>query len=343
MYLYVPRALAAFSLCGMCLSCGNTESQPRFFSESAKRAPLQCMSVAQQRDAGSLADLVTVGDSLLLAVFPDERQIALLDGEFRAVTTLSFDKEGPRGVSRPISAVVFDGAVWVADDARSQIRRFTLTGAPALTGSTVQLPFIPRRLRATADQLIVTPLVAGGSPAHLAFRLIGNQTTPVIVPIARYDDIGINTLANMTSLAAFPDRIVLMHEMVVPFGYVLRPHNSRSSPQRFAVPLPREIRDRIGHLPQEPLSDKNVNDLAVVAFAATADVATGATWFVTRTGDGKRRPFQKLVVHLDSQLAVRDVFPINANPHHMAFFPPRAALIVVDSYGEWFECKLPKM
>jgi hypothetical protein len=250
---------------------------------------------------------------------------------------MSFDKDGPRGVLHPVSAVVTDTMTFVADDARSLLRLFTPDGRAA---ATVRLPFIPRRLRLSGSQLVITPLVAGGTPAQLAFRLRGSEPLPLGGAIARYDDVGINTLANMTSIAAFDDRVVVMHEMVVPFGYVLPTRSGSSLVQRFSVPLAAEARSRLSEVPREPLTERNVNQLAVVAFAATADRASGSTFFVTRTGDGKRSPFQKLLVRLDSALNVAAVIPIAVNPHHVLYLPARESILVVDSDSEWFECKV---
>jgi hypothetical protein len=94
-------------------------------------------------------------------------------------------------------------------------------------------------------------------------------------------------------------------------------------------------------MPKEPLTDRNVNQLAVVAFAAAAAPATRSVYYVTRTDGAVRGSYQKLVVRLDSLLHVADVVPIDVHPQHMAYLGSRNALIVANADSEWFECRMP--
>lgn len=328
-----------FSLVGLLLAqaaCGDTKSEPQFFAEAEVGSAVHCTALPSSGDV--VSDLFSVDDSLVAALFGEERVLRIYGPQLTAVHTLRFDADGARGVRHPVSAAVSDSLVHVADDARGVIRTFDWQGADR---GTVQLSFLPRRVRSAGTEVVVSPLVAGTMPGHLLFVLRGHRAVPLATPIARYEDIGLNTLANMAAITAFPHRFVVMHEHVVPFGYTIRTAGEVASIERIAVPIPAAERDRLYDLPRERITEKNVNDLAIIAFAATEHRASGRTFYVTRTGDGKRRPYRKVVVELDSLLQLQRAFYIDANPHHLAYLHNRQALIAVDADDRWFACPLP--
>jgi hypothetical protein len=320
------------------LACSDVSDQPQYFADSDSQQLVQCQPIASLGDSLGVTDLTTVSDTTVAALFADERRLVIYDSAFQPIYVLRFDNDGPRGVLHPASVAVTDSLIYIADDARLQIRYFDRDGADR---GTLRLTFIPRRLRMSAGQLVVAPLVAGNSPAHLLFGVRDQEVVPLGAPIARYEDVGVNTLANMASVAAFPGRFVVMHEMVVPFGYVIRFDGRAISGRRVPLPVPAAERARLDRLPQERLSEKNVNELAVVAFVAAEAPATGGTFYVTRTGNGKDRPFRKIVVELDSLMQFQRAFTISANPHHMAYLSSRNSLITIDADSEWYECPLP--
>jgi hypothetical protein len=323
-----------------CAACGNATSGPRVIPESAWHAPLQCARLAAADDLGPVSDLVAVSDTSFAAVYPDDRRLVVYDASLRAIKSLQLDKDGPRGVLRPVSAAIADSMIYLADDARSLIRRFDPLGNDR---GTIHLPFIPRRVRLSGGALLVTPLIAGGSPAQLLFRVDGSKVRSLPVPIARYGDINVNTLANLTSVAALPDRVILMHELVVPFGYVISTATTTGFVRRFGVPIPATERRTVGKLPSSPVSEKNANELAVIGFAAAPDGATSSVYYVTRTGNGRDRRYRKLLVHMDSALNIKRVFPINVNPHHLAYLARRGSVITADARDQWSECRLPSL
>jgi hypothetical protein len=329
------KSLLILALCSIASACGGADARPRFFNRSDWQSPVACTRLRELGGLSAVADLNIVSDSTFVVLLGDERKLLRFDAALRQVDSVVFDKDGPRGVLRPVSIVMTDSMLFLSDDARSSIRFFRPGGTDA---GTLRLSFIPRRVRMTAGRLIVTPLVAGGSPAELVFEVRDRRVVALGGPIARYDDVGVNTLANMTSVAAFADRVLVMHEMVVPFGYVIRPSEPASLVRRFSVPVSADLRDRLGRSLSEPLSDRNVGKLAVVAFSAASVPATGSVLYVTRTGDDGRN--RKILVRLDSLLNVETVAPIDVSPHHMIYFPARNSLIVVDADSEWFECKL---
>ncbi len=317
-------------------ACGESQPQPQFIAEEAVGSMVQCASLPSSGEA--VADLFAVDDSLFGGLFGEERVLRLYDSSLNAVHTLRFDADGARGVRHPVSATVSDSLIHVADDARSLIRTFDWQGTDR---GTVQLTFIPRRVRSAGGEVVVSPLVAGTMPSQLLFILRGQRAVPLEAPIARYEDIGLNTLANMAAITAFPHRFVVMHEHVVPFGYAVRTNGDVASIERIALPVPAAERDRLYDLPRERITEKNVNDLAIIAFAATEHRPSGRSFYVTRTGDGQHRPYRKIVVELDSLMQVQRAFYIDANPHHLAYLHSRQAVIAVDAEDRWFECPLP--
>jgi hypothetical protein len=332
------RRDSAIFLCVLLASACRDDDDIAFFDRSAWQHPISCASWGLFNDSSDVTDVIPISDTAFAALFADARELVTYDRSRNVHHTLSFDIAGPRGVRRAVSAAVSDSILFIADEGANLIKKFDRQGADR---GTIRVPFIPRRLRLTGKRLLVTPLVAGSRPAELLFMVDDDKVKALGGPIAQYEDVGINTLANMASLAAFPTRAVVLHEMVVPFGYVFDLPRGRELRTKFAVPLSDAIRESVGRLPKAPLTEKNVNELTVVAFVAASSVTNGRTYYVTRIGDGRREPYRKLLVELDSTMQLRAVHPIDVNPHHMVFVDNPAAVIAVDAESNWFECRLP--
>jgi hypothetical protein len=329
------RCLTLIVTSPLMMAC-HQQGELTFFEKSAWLAPLPCTARVVGSGA-AVSDLTPVSDSSFAALFSDDRELVTFGRDFRPLHVLRYDNHGPRGVRHGISAAADDTMLFIADEAGALIKRFDYTGRER---GSIQLHFIPRRVRLSGGTLIATPLVAGLTPVHLLFRVEGNEVKSLGAPIARYEDVGINTMANMASLAPFPNRAVLMHELAVPFGYVFRTGQRPELQNRFAVPLAAEVRPRVRRLPQPPITEQNVNEFTIVAFTAASSATTGRTYYVTRVGDGRRTRYQKLLVELDSTLHLHAVYPINANPHHMVYVDGPPAIIAVDGESNWFECRL---
>jgi hypothetical protein len=332
------RNLGFIAAVGAGGSCNRADATAESFTTAVYESSLQCPGIPSLREYFDVADLFAVSDTTFGIVQTAGRRVVVFDSSFRAVKEWVFETDGPRGVTQPVSAAVSDTLLIVADEARAAIRMFTIKGDDA---GTHQLSFSPRKVRVSGKEVFVAPNIIGVTPDQLLFRMSGGKPQKTGAEIARYEDPALNLLANMTSIAAFSDRIVVMHEMVVPFGYVVRNGTSEDSVRRFSIPIPRDVHARLDRLPAPPITEKNVNDLGIVAFTATANPKTGETWYIARSGNGRREPYRKLLVGLDSAQALAHVIPINVNPHQMAYLPSRNSMIVVDSSDEWFECKLP--
>lgn len=335
MMMRSPRLSAVLLVCMS--ACGG-DNDPQFFAKSAWSSAIDCLPLPGLENAADVTDVVAVSDSTFGVLFANDRSIVIYDRHLRAVDTLRFDVDGPRGVRGPVSIAIDDSLVYVADEGAGRIKRFAHDGRER---GHWQLTFLPRRIRVGVGGILITPLVAGTTPPSLLYRASGGRVTSAQVPIAKYPDISVNTLANMATVVTVGHSAVVLHELVVPFGYVipLSP-DARLSATRFAVPIADAMRGNVEHLPKPPITEKNVNELTVVAFTAAANAQAGTIFYVTRLGDGKRTRYQKLLVELDSMLQPRRISPINANPHHLIYLPARGAVIGADAESNWFECKV---
>lgn len=324
-------------LCLAIAGCADSTAQPRFIEEEQIRSDVACRALGI--DSTAITDLVTISNSTFAALAGEDRVLTVYDTSLQPITRLQFEKEGPRGVLSPVSVAFADSLIYIADDGRAAIRIVDWSGDDR---GTVPLKFFPRRIRAAGEMVVATPMVAGSTPDRLLFRVSSSGgVLPLGGEIARYEDFGLNTMANMVALAAFPGRVVALHELVVPFGYVIRTDTGAPFARRVAVPIPATERHRLKNVPNVRITEKNVNDLTVVAFAATENRTTGSSYYVTRTGDGRTRPYRKVVVELDSVMQLTRAFHIDVNPHHLAYLHDRGALIAVDAEDRWFECPLP--
>ena len=336
-FLSVIACIALLSAMGFALAARSRNEPLVFFDRSAWKTPVSCDKRLPPIGGSAVSDLIPINDSTFAALFGSDRELMIYDRKLRPRRSLAFDKAGSRGVRNPVSAAIGDTLIFVADDGSATIRKFNYQGADR---GTIQLEFLPRRVRISGENILVTPIVAGGSPPNLLFTAGHTSVHAVRVPVANYDDPGINAFANMAALVTFPGRAVVLHEFVVPFGYVAE-GEKRSRFRRFAVPLAAEARSNVKRLPRPPITEKNVNDFAVIAFTAAPAAETGSTFYVTRIGNGRDRRYQKLLVELDSNMILKSVFPIDANPHHMVYVANPPAIIGVDAEDTWFECVLP--
>lgn len=322
------------------VSCGAAAESPVFFAADESVAAPQCTAAPSMRPDGSMvADVVESGDSAVAVLYGHEREIVKYNTALAATDVLRFDRDGPRGVKEPVSlAVTSDGYV-IADQGSRVIKYFDGSGKDR---GVVDLDFVPYRVRAAGKNVMITPMVIAGNPTSLALMIRSGSVVALPVPTARYEDGAVAAFANLASIAAFPNgRAVVMHELVVPYGYSIAPPSKQDSVQRFPVPLPVLVRDRVERLPTDPISDSNIGELLAVALTATPNVKTGGIFVLTRSGrrlaDGG---WEKIVVELDSTFAYRRSFRAPGRPLHMVHFAARSSILLIDDEDVWYECKL---
>jgi hypothetical protein len=322
------------------ITCGRDTPEPAFFANAQQLPPALCSGIDALNARGSIVnDVVSLDSSRFLVLYGAERELVIYDERFQVVSSVSFERDGPRGVRSAVSATMVGETFYIADEKQLLIK---LLDSAGLDRGTIRLDFVPRRVRSAGAVVVVSPLVMASHPNSLLFTLSNGRARSLAVPIARYEDVGVNAFANMSSVAGFPDgRIVLMHELIVPFGYSLARAGTASLVRRFAVPLPELQRTRIGKLPVPPLTEKNIGDMVAVALAAAPDPSSGRTYYLTRTGRRVGGSWEKMIVRLDSTFKVERAAPVlDQRPLHMTYLPARGALLLADDEHRWFECTL---
>lgn len=321
-------------------ACGASDAAEPVLIEGfrGRSAAVHCEPVPGLSARGaSVADVAPAGDSAILVLYGQEREVALVGPELGVRRVVRFAEDGPAGVAGPVSATLAgDTVLYVADQYRQALKLLDLGGRDR---GAVRLPFPPQRVHATAGGVYVTPFVVGRHPARLVYRVDGPELEPVDISTRHYGDPGINTLANMAGVAAYADgRVVVTHEFVVPFAYEFR-RGSGAAVRTVPVPLPSEVGALLRRPPERPLLDATPAELPVAVLAAAPDAGTGDLLFLTRSGREAAAGYpEKAVVRLDRELGYRRSYLLDVNAIRMAYLPERRISVVVDEVDQWFAC-----
>ena len=285
-----------------------------------------------------VADVATLSDSTFLVLYDRDREVALVGPDLQPRWVVAFAADGPTGVRRPTSATLVADTIYVADQGQGALKRLGLDGSDR---GRVLLPFPPQQVRSWGGQVFVTPLVLGRHPGRLVYRLAGDDVVPLEVPAARYGDLGVNALANLAGVAAYPDgRIVVTHEFVVPLAHELH-LDAAGEARRLPVPLPEEVGARLERIPRGTIDEIRPADLPVAVIAAVADPRTGDLVVLTRSGrEGRDGNFEKAVIRLDSRLEYRSSYLLDVNAIRMAYLAAKQVAVVVDEVDQWYTCSV---
>ncbi len=288
----------------------------------------------------SVGDVATLSDSTFLVLYDRDRELALVGPELAPRRVVRFTEDGPAGVRSPVSATLADDTLlYVADRYRQALRLLKLDGSD---GGTVHLPFPPQRVRATPGGVHVTPFVVGRHPARLVYRVEGADVRPVGIESVPYGDPGINALANMVDVVAYPDgRVVVTHEFVVPLAHRFRT-GAETPVRRVPVPLPAAVGAALRDPAARALGDAAPAELPVAVLSAAPDARAGHLLYLTRSG--RTAPggyFEKAVVRLDGELRYLRSYLLDVNAIRMAYLADRGATVVVDEVDRWYTCPTP--
>lgn len=288
--------------------------------------------------ASSVADLATLSDSTLIVLYEHAREVAILGPDLEIREVVAFDADGPTGVRGPVSATLAgDTLIIVADQPRQRLKLLDLEGRDR---GTVDLPFPPQRVQAAPSGIYITPFVMGRHPTRLLHRWDGAEVEPFEIPTVRYGDAGINALANMAGVAAFPDgRLIVTHEFVEPFAHRVPAGSSGASAERIPVPLPAATASALRRLPSGPLSEVDAGELPVATISAAPDAASGDLLILTRSGrfiDGR---YEKAVIRFDEALGLRRSYLLDVNAIRMAYLANRGVSVIVDEVDQWYTCR----
>ncbi|MGQ0814139.1 MAG: hypothetical protein ACT4O1_06700 [Gemmatimonadota bacterium] len=317
------------------LACGDDDApRVQLLDGIPAKARLAC-SIADISISGlAVRELGSGADGRLLALLDDDRRVVLLDDQLNTRWSFRFDKEGPKGVAIPTSAVLIDSTLYVVDRQLPRIRRFTVGGTVL---SDVELDFVPLRLVNVADRLAIIPAVLGRYPPWLLYVLEGDTAVPQ--PIQPFDDanVSIKMLGNMMSTAVLNDQLLLVHQYLTPRAYLWR---QGSQPRPVTVSLPREFRRSIGYLPPVPLDEAALEPVLAIALAAAADPISNEFLVLMRSGRKLNQHYEKALFRTDAQFNYIDAARLPMNAGHLAVISSRDLAVLIDEEGGWYTCPL---
>ncbi len=313
-------------------------AEPVLIDDFVERSvPVHCepAPMLTAREA-TVEDVASLGDSLLLVLYSEEREVAFVGPDLEVRHVVRFEEDGPTGVRAPVSATLLgDSLVYIADRSRYALKVLDLQGRDR---GTVELPFPPQRVRAGSKGIYITPFVMGRHPARLVYRLDGLTVHPVDIPTVRYGDAAINTLANLAGVTPFPDgRVVVTHEFMVPFAHTFT-EGEEAEAVRLPVPLPVATGAALRTAPTKPLPEADAGELPVALLSTDADAITGDLLYLTRSGRMVDGRYEKAVVRLDSALGYRSSYLLDVNAIHMSYLAGLGMAVVVDEVDQWYTC-----
>lgn len=321
--------------------CQDREPSLVFIEHFVERSTaVRCVPTAPtgggQRHVGLLR---TINDSLLLALYPHEREVAIYGYDLQPRHIVAYAKDGPRGVLAPEDVILVDDTLlYFADMPRRQLRIISLSGVDV---GSVHADVAPRTLAHDGEVVFVVPMIMGPDHFDLLYVLqdVGDLT-PVGVPILRVDSWQMETLANMTVATTFHNRIVVTHQFLRPVAYTFT-HGSAFDWERSTIPLPDGVENDVGWVPEPPFVEEELMRILAPVLAAAPDLRTGDLLYLTRSGRSNGRYQEKAIVRADSDLRYLSSYILDVNAGHLAYWSDSAAAIVVDEDDEWYSCPTP--
>lgn len=324
----------AFPACDAARAGSDVAVVERFLDRSPL---LECESSLHPTDLPPLEQLVTVDDSSLLALFAPAAEVALLGPDLRRRWSLPLLDHGPTAVQSARSVAVSDSIVYVADVARSAIKRLSIAGDDR---GTIHLPFPPQQVAVSGRALFVAPLVLFPNTTSLLYRLRGEDPEPLEIPPLDHPDASWKALSNMVALFPLGDRGVLAaHRFVSPVAYRWRPAGPI---ERLRTPVPDGEAKKVGRAPPVPLDEDSYQEVPLPVIGGAANPGTGGLLFLTRSGARRAGHSEKAVIETDSLMAYHRSFRLPVNAAHMGVLRSSAALVVVDEQDRWYTCALPE-
>lgn len=330
-------------LAAMALACTplSQREESRTFDPARYAEPLAC----EPRSAGfqptaSIERMTAASDASLLLVYPNAREIVLVDGDLSPIRALRLDREGPTGVARLHDAALLDDSLLVvADGPRRLLRAFAPDGRAAWV---VRLPAVPDRVLSTPAGPVVFPLQLPGLPGQGAYLVRDGGTHDLGVQPVLLDDPRMRTLANLTSpaLARGTSRLIVPRQFIAPIATVVD-LNERLRPRTVPMPMAEAIAHRAWWAPDPPYAGEDIERIVAPAMSATSGPGTGEISILTRTGARSGTHLEKAVIRLDSELRVTSSMTLPFNAIHLAWLASEEAYYLVTADEEWYRCRLP--
>lgn len=327
------------SLVVFSFACAASDAdQPVVVSEFVEVSePVACTEIDELPASRPVGDVQVAGDSLLLVLYSQEREVVLYDRDLIPLHTIPFAEVGPGGVAAPVAATLLqDSLIYLADRARQQLKILDLEGVDL---GTFPLDFAPDRLLATGDRLFVTPIVMGSTPASLLHVVDAGSLRSLKVPTKQYADLTVNGLGNMVDIEIAPgEGILVAHRFLRPIAYVVD-DGGEGFIQRRTTPIPESMRSNVGRIPNVPITEDQLGDIATPIISLAADLATGEMLYLTRSGRSLSDYSEKAIVRVDAELGYRESYLLDVNATDLAHFAGSDASIVVDDQDRWYRCR----
>ncbi len=288
----------------------------------------------------SVERMTAASDSSLVLVYPDAREVVLVDGNLSPIHTLRLEPEGPTGIAALHDAAVLgDSLVVVADGPRRLLRAFTPEGDPAWA---VRLPAIPDRVLPTPAGLAVFPLHLAGLPGGGAYLVRDGAAHDLGMKPVALDDPQMGTLANLVSpaLARGTSRLIVPRQFIAPVA-ALVDLDTATLPRTVPMPVAEATADRAWWAPGPPYTDGEMQRIIAPAMSATSGPGTGEISVLTRTGVHTGEHLEKVVIRLDSELRVMSSMTLPFNAIHLAWLASEHAYYIMTADEGWYRCSLP--
>lgn len=320
-------------------ACAGGDSRVRYelvqdFTDRA--SPMVCSPV----DLGEVAieELRSATDSSFLVLDAAQHRLTEFGDDLRPIWSLEYHEHGPGGVDRPISAtLVGDSAVAILAQGGLELVVLDRRGASLHTRP---LEFVPHKVAAAGDELLITAVPLGSSPGALLFRFRDGALEEVGVPPRSYSDMMTGAIGNRVTVAVLADGgALVMHQFLAPRAFYVAPDRTAVSP--VTVPTPDATESRIRYIPRPPITTAQADEMLVPAIAASVDRTRDQVYLLTRSGREVNDRWERAVLRTDGRLRFLAGYTLDVHATHLAVLPRRNALLVSDPVDRVHLCPFP--
>lgn len=322
-------ALLAFAL----VACEGHRADRAQLIDGLTESPAALCSVRSVEISGQrLAELKHDRADTLIAVLPDERQVALLDSTLRVAFRWQFDKAGPRGVAVPTSAVRRGDTLLILDQQKPLVRRFLRDGAPL---ESITLPFIPAQLVDFSGLTYIVPAIVGRKPASLLYSLRDNTLHDERIVPADYSNVSVKMIGNELSIASLNGSLLLVHQFLTSRAYLFG-----NGTREFPAPIARAFKADLAYTPPLPLDDEALRRVPAFALSATSDRDANKYILLGRSGRMLDDRFEKVAMTFDPSFKFLSAARLPPQVGMIASLPGSGQLISIDEDYEWHLCRI---
>lgn len=318
-------------------ACFGGPETPDYITDFQDRSPeAECEPIPRLTDEGFyLEDVVLTGDTGLLVLDGPSRRLVSLDTALSVRWDWQLEASGPTGVGSPVSVAVEDDSLfWIADAGKRTLKKL---GSDSLDRGTVRLNFHPTHVRRAGGETWIVPLVLGGFPDRLLFRVDGDDVHAT-GPRPRFvDGLGHIGFLNMLAPIRWDDgSLLVINRFYVPEAFLW----DGEVGDRFRVPVPDALEPLF--TARRPVErEEDMPHLPTVAVSPYIDPYTDDIVYLTRSGRTHPDGFmEKAVIRTDSTFGYLSstILPVDA-----LFIGPagRDHVVAISNSGGWHRCTAP--